>query len=76
MRFRFILNGTPEANEAKRFATEQMREQLGDRSDIAEKIIPTEFGIGCRRPTVSKYDTYSRGEMSLLIPKLTVITKY
>ncbi|OGM39642.1 hypothetical protein ABOM_011452 [Aspergillus bombycis] len=51
LRFRFILNGTPEASQARRFATKQMREKLGDRSDIADKIIPTDFGVGCRRPT-------------------------
>jgi hypothetical protein len=44
----------PEASEAKRFVTKQMKEKLGDISDIAEKIIPTNFGIGCRRLTVSK----------------------
>jgi hypothetical protein len=52
-RFKFILNGSPEAEKAKEFATSQMKEKLGGRTDIEEKLIPTNFGVGCRRPTVS-----------------------
>lgn len=51
-RFKFILNGSPAAEDAKRFSVEQMQQKLGGRSDIAEKLIPKEFGVGCRRPTV------------------------
>ncbi|KAF9889079.1 hypothetical protein FE257_008056 [Aspergillus nanangensis] len=50
-RFKFILNGSPAAEEAKKFSTQQMKQKLGSRSDIAEKLIPTTFGVGCRRPT-------------------------
>lgn len=28
-----------------------MRQKLGDRTDIMEKLIPTTFNVGCRRPT-------------------------
>ncbi|KAL1969601.1 hypothetical protein VTN77DRAFT_8154 [Rasamsonia byssochlamydoides] len=50
-RFKFILNGTPEAGEAKRFSTNDMKRKLAGRKDLIEKMIPTTFGIGCRRPT-------------------------
>lgn len=51
-RFKFILNGSPAAEEAKQFSVQQMQQKLGGRTDIADKLIPKEFGVGCRRPTV------------------------
>jgi hypothetical protein len=30
-----------------------MREKLGKRTDIAKTMIPADFPVGCRRPTVS-----------------------
>ncbi|KAH8692574.1 hypothetical protein BGW36DRAFT_399412 [Talaromyces proteolyticus] len=50
-RFKFILNGTPEAVQSKQFAVDQMKEKLQGKSELAEKLIPTTFGVGCRRPT-------------------------
>ncbi|KAH8810649.1 FAD/NAD-P-binding domain-containing protein [Xylogone sp. PMI_703] len=50
-RFKFILNGTPEALEAKEFSTNQMQQKLQGREDLIKMIIPTDFGVGCRRPT-------------------------
>jgi cation diffusion facilitator CzcD-associated flavoprotein CzcO len=50
-RFKFILSGTPEAKEAKEFSSEQMREKLRGREDLMKLLIPTNFGVGCRRPT-------------------------
>ncbi|KAL2831026.1 steroid monooxygenase [Aspergillus pseudoustus] len=50
-RFKFILNGSPAAEEAKKFSVQQMKEKLGSRTDVAAKLIPTSFGVGCRRPT-------------------------
>jgi hypothetical protein len=32
-----------------------MRERLSGREDLMKKLIPTEFGVGCRRPTVSNF---------------------
>lgn len=51
-RYKFILNGTPAAEEAKKFSVQQMKDKLGKNVDVAAKVIPTEFGVGCRRPTV------------------------
>ncbi|KAK2762350.1 hypothetical protein FQN54_001360 [Arachnomyces sp. PD_36] len=50
-RFKFILNGTPEALGAREFSTKQMKEKLNNRQDLIDRLIPTTFGIGCRRPT-------------------------
>ncbi|KIW78333.1 hypothetical protein Z517_08168 [Fonsecaea pedrosoi CBS 271.37] len=50
-RFKFILAGTPEAQEAKEFSTQQMHEKLNGRKDLIDTIVPTTFGVGCRRPT-------------------------
>ncbi|OQV05521.1 hypothetical protein CLAIMM_10248 [Cladophialophora immunda] len=50
-RFKFILNGTPEAKEAKEFSTLQMCEKLNGREDLIKMLVPTNFGVGCRRPT-------------------------
>ncbi|KAG0652128.1 sterigmatocystin biosynthesis monooxygenase stcW [Hyphodiscus hymeniophilus] len=50
-RFKFILNGTPEAEGARKFSTQQMKDRLNGREDLIQKIIPTTFGVGCRRPT-------------------------
>lgn len=50
-RFKFVLTGTPEALEAKKFSTNEMTMKLAGRKDIMDKIIPKDFGIGCRRPT-------------------------
>ncbi|KAL6248698.1 hypothetical protein RBB50_004953 [Rhinocladiella similis] len=50
-RFKFILNGTPEAQEAMEFSTRQMHEKLNGRKDLIDMIVPTTFGVGCRRPT-------------------------
>ncbi|KAK5065111.1 hypothetical protein LTR84_000947 [Exophiala bonariae] len=50
-RFKFILNGTPEAAQAKEFSTDQMKERLGGNEELINKIIPKAFNVGCRRPT-------------------------
>ncbi|KAF9894349.1 hypothetical protein FE257_007852 [Aspergillus nanangensis] len=50
-RFKFILQGTPEAAAAQDFSTKEMRKKLGERRDIMQKLIPSTFQLGCRRPT-------------------------
>ncbi|KAF9884521.1 hypothetical protein FE257_001709 [Aspergillus nanangensis] len=49
--FAMILTGTPEAKAAADFSKEEMKKKLGHRTDLANHLIPTEFGVGCRRPT-------------------------
>ncbi|ETI20877.1 hypothetical protein G647_07220 [Cladophialophora carrionii CBS 160.54] len=52
VRFKFILNGTPEAEGAREFARNEMMQKLGStKPELLEAIIPKNFGVGCRRPT-------------------------
>ncbi|EXJ89881.1 hypothetical protein A1O3_02948 [Capronia epimyces CBS 606.96] len=50
-RFNFNLTNSPEAKTAVQFSRESMAEKLKTRPDLIKKLIPTNFGIGCRRPT-------------------------
>ncbi|KAH0840739.1 putative sterigmatocystin biosynthesis monooxygenase stcW [Fonsecaea pedrosoi] len=50
-RFGFILNGTKEQKAALKFCHDYMTTNLQSRPDIRDKIVPTDFSVGCRRPT-------------------------
>ncbi|KAJ3549988.1 hypothetical protein NM208_g224 [Fusarium decemcellulare] len=50
-RFRFILNGSKEQQEAREFAERDMRSKLAKKPEIADIIVPKNFAVGCRRPT-------------------------
>ncbi|KAH7127790.1 putative MoxY [Dactylonectria estremocensis] len=51
LRFRMVLNDSPEAHQAREFSTKEMRHKLAAKPDLIEKLMPKDFGIGCRRPT-------------------------
>ncbi|KAH7072432.1 FAD/NAD-P-binding domain-containing protein [Paraphoma chrysanthemicola] len=51
MRFKIILNGTPEAAAAKKYSIEEMSRKLNYNPELMDKLIPKNFNIGCRRPT-------------------------
>lgn len=50
-RFRFILNGSKEQQDAREFAEKDMRAKLASKPEIADLIVPKDFAVGCRRPT-------------------------
>ncbi|KAL2395806.1 FAD-binding monooxygenase tazF [Exophiala dermatitidis] len=50
-RFGFIINGSPAQKQAREFSENEMKTHLKDRPDLLEKVMPTEFYVGCRRPT-------------------------
>ncbi|KIW94844.1 uncharacterized protein Z519_04822 [Cladophialophora bantiana CBS 173.52] len=50
-RFGFIINGSEAQNAAREYSENEMRTLLKDRPDLLEKIMPTDFFVGCRRPT-------------------------
>lgn len=51
VRFKFLLNGTQDAIEAKEYSIQEMRRKLERKPELFDKIIPSNFGVGCRRPT-------------------------
>ncbi|CAH0042269.1 unnamed protein product [Clonostachys rhizophaga] len=50
-RFRFILNGSKEQQDARNAAEKDMRTRLASKPEIADLIVPKNFAVGCRRPT-------------------------
>ncbi|KAF3391140.1 putative sterigmatocystin biosynthesis monooxygenase stcW [Talaromyces pinophilus] len=50
-RFRFILNGSQEQAQARAATERDMRTRLAKKPEIADWIVPTNFAVGCRRPT-------------------------
>ncbi|KAH8695626.1 cyclohexanone monooxygenase [Talaromyces proteolyticus] len=49
--FKSVQLGSPESRLAKEFSSKEMKNKLAHRTDIMERIIPTTFEVGCRRPT-------------------------
>lgn len=47
----FALRNTENASIAVQFAAKIMKQKLQNRPDILKKILPTKYGVGCRRPT-------------------------
>ncbi|OJJ44468.1 hypothetical protein ASPZODRAFT_161036 [Penicilliopsis zonata CBS 506.65] len=50
-RFRFILNGSKEQAAACAAAEKDMRARLAKKPELASLLIPSNFPLGCRRPT-------------------------
>lgn len=50
-RFKFIINGSSAQKEAADFSVNEMKQKLGNKPELVEKIMPTNFFVGCRRPT-------------------------
>ena len=50
-RFKFIIKGTQQALEARQYSEEEMTRKLNGDPTLADKIIPKDFNVGCRRPT-------------------------
>lgn len=45
------MQGTPEQKAALEFANQDMRRRLAGNQRLIDAIVPTEFNVGCRRPT-------------------------
>lgn len=50
-RFRSVLRDSEEQKESREFAEGEMKGKLASKPEIAERVIPQDFGVGCRRPT-------------------------
>ncbi|KAF9895312.1 hypothetical protein FE257_000216 [Aspergillus nanangensis] len=51
VRFRMVINDSPEATEARKFSISQMQQKLANKPELVDKLMPKDFGVGCRRPT-------------------------
>lgn len=51
VRFKFLINGSEEAIQSREYSTQEMKTKLAAKPELIDKIIPTNFGVGCRRPT-------------------------
>lgn len=68
-RFKFIIKGSEEASEARKFSHDQMSRKLKGDERLCDKIIPKNFNPGCRRPTPAP------GYLEALIaPNATIFT--
>ncbi|POR31118.1 Putative sterigmatocystin biosynthesis monooxygenase stcW [Tolypocladium paradoxum] len=75
-RFRFILNGSEEQAEAKKFAEKDMRDKLARKPEIADIIVPKNFAVGCRRPTPGNgyLEALCEDNVSVVSSSITEIT--
>ncbi|KAH8203068.1 hypothetical protein TruAng_002796 [Truncatella angustata] len=48
--FAIMIKGTKEQLDAYEFATNEMKRKLKKKPELAEKLIPNTFPVGCRRP--------------------------
>jgi cation diffusion facilitator CzcD-associated flavoprotein CzcO len=68
-RFRFIIKGSQEFNDARTYSEAEMRRKLKDNPRLCNTIIPKTFNPGCRRPTPAP------GYLEALVaPNVTVFT--
>ncbi|KIW45757.1 uncharacterized protein PV06_04115 [Exophiala oligosperma] len=51
VRFKFYINGSASAIEAKEYSIKEMQAKLVQKPELMDKLIPKDFGVGCRRPT-------------------------
>ena len=51
VRFKFYINGSADAIEAKEYSIKEMQSKLTKKPELMDKLIPQDFGVGCRRPT-------------------------
>jgi cation diffusion facilitator CzcD-associated flavoprotein CzcO len=51
LRFRLVVNESQEALDARKFSIAEMSRKLAGKPELIEKLMPKDFGIGCRRPT-------------------------
>lgn len=50
-RFQFIINGSRAQQDARDYSESEMKALLSNRPDLVDSIMPTDFFVGCRRPT-------------------------
>ncbi|KAE8353937.1 dimethylaniline monooxygenase [Aspergillus coremiiformis] len=51
LRYKLVLRNSKESQEANEFCYNEMQAKLAGNPRLADKIIPKNFNVGCRRPT-------------------------
>ncbi|KIW98143.1 uncharacterized protein Z519_01727 [Cladophialophora bantiana CBS 173.52] len=51
IRFKFYINGSEDAKMAREYSIREMQKKLEKKPELMDKLIPSNFGVGCRRPT-------------------------
>lgn len=51
VRFKFYINNSQDAREAREYSIREMQLKLEKKPELMDKLIPSNFGVGCRRPT-------------------------
>ena len=76
-RFQFIINGSRAQSDARDFSENEMKTFLKDRPDLVESIMPTDFFVGCRRPTPGNgyLEALAGDKVSCYAEQLTQITE-
>jgi cation diffusion facilitator CzcD-associated flavoprotein CzcO len=54
-RFEFIINGSQAQKDAREFSENEMKTLLKKRPDLLDKIMPTNFDVGCRRRELQSF---------------------
>ncbi|KXS95774.1 hypothetical protein AC578_1730 [Pseudocercospora eumusae] len=67
-RYPYLINGGQIGDEVREMVTKYMKKKLASKLELFDSIIPTDFGIGCRR------QTFAYGYLEALThPKTTVL---
>ncbi|KAH6972399.1 putative MoxY [Ilyonectria sp. MPI-CAGE-AT-0026] len=76
-RFRMVLNDSAEAREAREFSTKEMHRKLAAKPDLVEKLMPKDFGIGCRRPTPGNgfLEALGHDKTTVLTENIQIVTQ-
>lgn len=70
VRFKFYINGSQDAQIAREYSIKEMQRKLVKKPELMDHLIPSKFGVGCRRPTPGN------GFLeALTLDKTTVLTK-
>ncbi|KAF5714437.1 monooxygenase [Fusarium globosum] len=70
VRFKFLIKGSKDAIDSREYSIQEMRRKLAAKPELMNKIIPSDFGVGCRRPTPG-----SGFLEALCLEKTTVLTQ-
>jgi len=76
-RFKLIINGSQAQRDAADFSVDEMKFKLKDKPELLDKVMPTDFFVGCRRPTPGNgyLETLSGSKTTAYTSQLQKITE-